>query len=74
MAWCNAPFLQPNMSKDMIIDFRKSPPRTLPVVMKGAAVDHVESYLGVVLGSKMCFKSHVDASSEKSTAKTILLK
>ncbi len=35
--------------------------------MKGAVIDHVESYeySGVVLDSKLCFESHVDASSKK---------
>lgn len=67
--WCDSCFLQLNVSKtkDMIIDFRRTPPPPTVTVIKGTAVELVETYkfLGVILDNTLCFEPLVDTVSKK---------
>ena len=78
VAWCEESSLELNVSKtkDMIIDFRKSPSFAPPTVIKGADVEMVQTYkyLGVVLDNKLCFEPHVDATSKKVQQRLFFLR
>ena len=78
IAWCDQSFLHLNVSKtkDMIIDFRKSPPNTLPTIMKGANIDIVDSYkyLGIIMDNKLSFEPHVDATCKKVQQRLFFLR
>lgn len=58
--WCDGSYLQLNVSetKDMTLDFRKSPPVTAQTSIKGQAVDIVGhcKYLGAILDDKLSFE------------------
>lgn len=50
LEWCGAHFLQ-----DMVINFRKTPHLTCPIVIKGSLVETVEcyKYLGTVIDNNL---------------------
>lgn len=70
ISWCENCHLFINVSKtkDMIIDFRRSPHNALQTVIQNKVVETVEEYkyLGTIIDRKLSFESNVDAVCKKA--------
>lgn len=68
--WCETAFLNINVNKtkEMYINFGRSPVSLPPALINSQAVDQVENYkyLGTVIDNKLRFESQVDAVCKKA--------
>ena len=68
--WCETAFLNINVNKtkEMYINFVRSPVSLPPALINSQAVDQVENYkyLGMVIDNKLRFESQVDAVCKKA--------
>ena len=78
VSWCDKSFLKINVlkTKDMVVDFRKSPPSPKLTDIKGEKLELVDSYkyLGVIVDNKLCFEPQADAISKKVQQRLFFLR
>ena len=77
--WCENNFLLLNVSKtkELVIDFRrKKKSQVVPIQMKGADIEIVDSYkyLGVVIDSKLNWSLHIDKVYKKTQSRLFFLR
>lgn len=76
--WCENAFLQLNVTKtkDMCIDFRRSPPAPQNSVVKGEAVEIVSNYkyLGTVIDNNLKFNCNTEALCKKGQQRLFCLR
>lgn len=76
--WCKSSFLTINVhkTKEMTIDFRKSRPVTVPLLISGQAVESVQQYkyLGTVIDDRLSFEHQVDAVCKKANQRLYFLR
>ena len=68
-------YLNVSKTKEMCIDCRKNQRCSIPVYIKGEAVERVETYkyFGVVFDSKLNWKENINSVLRKSELENILL-
>ena len=76
--YCDQNFLELNVSKtkEMIIDFRKSPPIPDPIVIKGSDVERVSAYkyLGVIIDDALSWGNQIDNIVKKLNSRLFCLR
>ena len=76
--WCKSSFLTINVSKtkEMMIDFRKTRPTTVPLSINDQAVESVQQYryLGTVIDDRLSFEHQVDAVCKKANQRMYFLR
>ena len=78
VAWCEESYLLLNTAKtkDMLIDFRKSPQQNCLTSIKGQTIECVQSYkyLGTTIDSKLCFEANCEAVCQKAQQRLYCLR
>ncbi|KAJ8391481.1 hypothetical protein AAFF_G00089550 [Aldrovandia affinis] len=75
--WCNSALLELNVSKtkEMVIDFRRKPQRTDPVVIHCEEVDVMDQYkyLGTIFDNTLEFEQNTEAIIKKAHQRQYLI-
>ncbi|XP_076450032.1 uncharacterized protein LOC143286377 [Babylonia areolata] len=76
--WCDENFLQLNVgkTKEMVVDFRRDPPKPRPLVIKGEVVDVVSQYkyLGAILDDKLDWTEQATALLKRGNQRLFFMK
>ncbi len=78
ISWCVSSYLSINVSKtkDMLIDFRRSPHDTSQTVIQNKVVENVDEYkyLGTIIDSKSSFEGNTEAVYNKAQQRILFLR
>jgi len=76
--WCGSHFLKLNVqkTKDMVIDFRKTPHTAYPTIIKGTAVEMVDSYkyLGTIIDKNLTHDLNTSTICKKGLQRLYFLR